>query len=301
MKHVAIIGAGFSGAYLAYQLKHHYRVTVFEKSRGVGGRMSTRYHEQFEFDHGVPSFKAIDPEFLHFLKKFENERIIQEWNGEYIAVPRMNQWVKVLLDKVELRSSTLVQKVDLIKGLWNLEDEYQKNLGAYDILLSTAPPLQTATLLPDFAGELKKRILKPCYVLMLGINGRYGFPTHPQLDGVEKIIFNSSKPQRPHGTSIVIYMNAKWSEQYLEMDLKTLEALIVHKVLKILKIKKQDLGYQSLHRWRYATGDQNAKIIASYWDEKKQCGACGDWCFRGDVESGFLAAQMLLKYVEDND
>lgn len=41
MKRIAIIGAGLSGLVLARQLASNADITVFEKARGVGGRMST--------------------------------------------------------------------------------------------------------------------------------------------------------------------------------------------------------------------------------------------------------------------
>ena len=44
---VAVIGAGISGLFAARTLRDHgVSVTVFDKSRGVGGRMSTRRTDQ---------------------------------------------------------------------------------------------------------------------------------------------------------------------------------------------------------------------------------------------------------------
>ncbi len=297
MKRVAIIGAGFSGAYLAYQLKKHYHVTVFEKSRGVGGRMSTRYHDVFEFDHGVPSFKATHPQFIDFLRTFEEQGVLGKWEGEYVAVPRMNQWVKTLLKDVEVISSTLVQGLDYQDNLWHLKDEHRRHLGAFDLLISTAPPIQSQALLEskvDFETSLKNFSLKPCFVLMLGIQGPYKIPKNLAYEGIEKILINSSKPQRPAATSIVVYMDVKWSEKHLEMEIKSLEESITLDILKALDIQEKDIAYQSLHRWRYALGDEHVQSISHFWDEKKQCGVCGDWCFKGDVESAFLAANILL-------
>ena len=55
-QNIAIIGAGISGLSLANMLKDIANVKVFEKSRGFGGRVATRYSEDFEFDHGAQFF-----------------------------------------------------------------------------------------------------------------------------------------------------------------------------------------------------------------------------------------------------
>ena len=50
MTKIAIIGAGLSGLSVAHLLKNHAEVTLFEKARGVSGRMSTRRAEPYFFD-----------------------------------------------------------------------------------------------------------------------------------------------------------------------------------------------------------------------------------------------------------
>lgn len=55
---IAIIGAGLSGVLLGQSLSPMADVTIFEKSRGVGGRMCTRYADPFYFDHGTQFFTA---------------------------------------------------------------------------------------------------------------------------------------------------------------------------------------------------------------------------------------------------
>ena len=56
-KKIAVIGAGLAGITFACKMKGKFDVNVFEKSRGVGGRMSTREENQFTFDHGAQFFK----------------------------------------------------------------------------------------------------------------------------------------------------------------------------------------------------------------------------------------------------
>ena len=67
---IAIVGAGLSGLVLANQLAARHDVTLFEKSRGVGGRMATRRNFPYYFDHGAQFFTADSREFKAFLKPF---------------------------------------------------------------------------------------------------------------------------------------------------------------------------------------------------------------------------------------
>ena len=63
-QHIAIIGAGMAGITCArtlLQAGHH--VSVFEKSRGVGGRMATRNTPFGSFDHGAQYFTVRDARF----------------------------------------------------------------------------------------------------------------------------------------------------------------------------------------------------------------------------------------------
>ena len=67
--HIAIIGAGMAGITAARTLSQAgYRVTVLEKSRGAGGRMSTRRSEFGGFDHGTQYFTVRDARFRQMMQ-----------------------------------------------------------------------------------------------------------------------------------------------------------------------------------------------------------------------------------------
>ena len=72
---IAIVGAGFSGIILAQKLKNIGEVKIFEKARGVGGRMASRIKDDFNFDFGAQFFIAKKPEFQEFLKPFIEKKI----------------------------------------------------------------------------------------------------------------------------------------------------------------------------------------------------------------------------------
>jgi predicted NAD/FAD-dependent oxidoreductase len=51
MTRIAVIGAGLSGLVFADTLGDAAQIKLFEKSRGYGGRMATRRHDAFQFEH----------------------------------------------------------------------------------------------------------------------------------------------------------------------------------------------------------------------------------------------------------
>jgi predicted NAD/FAD-dependent oxidoreductase len=61
---IAVIGAGIAGLSCAAALAQAgAAVTLYEKSRGPGGRMSTRRGEGWQCDHGAQYVTARDPAF----------------------------------------------------------------------------------------------------------------------------------------------------------------------------------------------------------------------------------------------
>ena len=58
MTKISIIGAGLSGLSVAHLLKDYADITLFEKARGVSGRIASRRAEPYVFDHGAQYFTA---------------------------------------------------------------------------------------------------------------------------------------------------------------------------------------------------------------------------------------------------
>ena len=117
MKNIAIIGAGMTGLSLAYNLQEH-NITIFDKSWRSGGRVSTRKHDNYLFDHGAHylsinhsvnqlnevisrynSGQVIDIDFAtDYLKnKKTRKKIIIGQNG-------MNSIPKSIFDNIKVKS-----------------------------------------------------------------------------------------------------------------------------------------------------------------------------------------------------
>ena len=81
---IAIIGAGLSGLTVANKLSGKANVTLFEKSAGVGGRMSTRRAAPYFFDHGAQFFKIKSNAFEEFLGPMLESNKIKIWNARFV-------------------------------------------------------------------------------------------------------------------------------------------------------------------------------------------------------------------------
>ena len=55
---LAIVGTGMSGLACADGLGQHFEISLFDKSRGLSGRISTRRGKAHAFDHGAQYFRA---------------------------------------------------------------------------------------------------------------------------------------------------------------------------------------------------------------------------------------------------
>ncbi len=101
-RRVAVVGAGISGAACARALvQAGVHVTVFDKSRGPGGRMSTRRAESVDghplaFDHGAQYFTARDPAFVVEVLAAQAAGCLALWRPRMPVNPRSDdaeRWV----------------------------------------------------------------------------------------------------------------------------------------------------------------------------------------------------------------
>lgn len=77
---VAVIGAGLAGLSCGRQLQDAgCRVTIYEKARGPGGRMSTRRGDDWQCDHGAQYFTARDADFRAEVARWEAAGVASVW------------------------------------------------------------------------------------------------------------------------------------------------------------------------------------------------------------------------------
>ncbi len=320
---IAIVGAGLSGLTIANVIGDHAEVTVFEKARGVGGRMSTRYADEFYFDIGAQFFTARNKHFKQFLAPHFSSGLVQEWQGKvvtfekgkemsdriwfephYVATPGMNHLCKKLAENIKIHLNCDIAPLgEKSKHGWELFDKNGNELGCYNWVISTAPPVQTTHLFDNFLPQdssLSQSKFLACYSLMFGFRKKWEhswMAANILNSPLEWIAVNSTKPGRNHNlTTLVVHSSNKWAEAHVEDDLEKTEYFLRDELQQILKFDISDPEYFSLHRWRYALLDKpNSDKIKNeyYYDEVLQLASVGDWCSRSRIEDAWLNSHEL--------
>jgi len=312
---VAVIGAGLSGLVAARDLSKCSEVTVFEKSRGFGGRMATRYGAGFEFDHGAQFFTARSPEFKEFLEPLIARGTVACWRARfaelhrdivtatadwddayphYVGAPRMNAIGRYLADGLTIRQNTTVAQLDPDADGWSLADSDGDALGRFDWVVCAMPAAQTAALLPAdsrLRGLAGKVQMRACYSLMLGFENPLPLPWQAALvhgADISWISVNSSKPQRADRFTLVVHSTNAYADANLDMRLPLVQAHLLREVSELIGIDCGQASFCDLQRWRYANVDKQSGPRCLV-DAKTRLAGCGDWFHHGRVEAAFLS------------
>lgn len=323
MKRVAVIGAGISGLVVAHKLSQEADVVIFEKARGVGGRMSTRYADPFYFDHGAQFFTARSQEFNDFLKPYIEKKIISPWKGKvislesdkkesdriwfephFVASPKMNSLCKEMSDGLNVvKSCEIAPLSSKIPEGWEIKDKDGNSHGYFDFVISTAPSEQTVRLFGSHLQEdnpISQIKMLGCYAVMIGFNKPWDkkwIAAKVNNNPIDWISVDSTKPGRNNDlTSLVIHASNDWSENYIDHDIEEIQNLLLGYFSELTGIETKNADYVSTHRWRYAKV-QNPNNIGSYIDTKVSIAAIGDWCNISRIEDVWLEANSLAEKI----
>ncbi len=328
MARVAVIGAGLTGLVVARALGESHDVTVYEKSRGVGGRLATRYAGDFEFDHGAQFFTARTAAFREFLAPLIEAGHVAPWQARfaefsgpeitssrrwdedyphYVGVPRMNVIGKVLAPGLDIRTGARVTSTAQTDAGWSLTIECTsrgEERADADWLIVTAPLEQALNLVPGrvaLESAIAGRTMLGCYALMLGFDVSPALPFDAALvreADISWISVNSSKPGRAAAPTIVVHATNRWAEANMELELDAVLAHMVAELTRVTGFAADAAVHKDVQRWRYANSPK-ATGATHFLDTDNHFAVSGDWWIRGRVESAFSSANGLLGALKD--
>jgi predicted NAD/FAD-dependent oxidoreductase len=304
----AIVGAGMAGLACADVLAcAGHAVTLFDKGRCPGGRMSTRRLAtplgEVAFDHGAQYFTARDPGFRSQVAAWADRQVVAPWpvvaDDAWVGRPGMNAVVK------HMAAAHAVLWGQRIAGLvrhgqqWRLVGE-TGNFGPFDAVLLAIPAEQAAPILSlhNFPMACIAIIARshPCWSSLLVFDRVLPLPPIIRTGGdIAWATCNSTKPHRGGPEAWVVQATASWSTNHIDGAPDKIATLLHSALATATGVALPDPIAAASHRWRYAlspgTGD------GALWNPDIGLGACGDWLLGPRVECAWLSGRMLAERV----
>ncbi|MBG6222071.1 MULTISPECIES: FAD-dependent oxidoreductase [unclassified Janthinobacterium] len=319
--HIAIIGAGIAGLACATTLRQAgLQVSLFEKSRGAGGRMSTRRGDGWQCDHGAQYFTARNPAFRAEVTRWEQAGVAGQWQLQlpstaadgasgsddtpaqrFVGMPRMSSIASWLAADLPLHTGVAISALQREDSAWRLQAQDAQPLAdRYDAVVLAVPAPQAVPLLrqvaPEQAALAAGTTMAGCWAMMLeyaqplalGFNA--AFINAGPLRWVAR---DSTKPGRNGHESWLLHASAEWSEAHMELDGDSIAAQLL---ASFISMGGQVPQRWSVHRWRYASTPQ-ARNDVCVWEAAQRLGMCGDWLNGGTVEAAWLSGQALAQRI----
>lgn len=315
---IAVVGTGMAGLSAARALAAAgHAVTVFEKSRGPGGRMATRHVRHVElighgsadlsFDHGAQYFTARHPGFVEAVADWRRSRLVIPWAGRvvsfddegwedvapgtdrFVGVPGMSAVAKHLAQGLDIRYEVRIESLDDVRE--------------FDRCVVAVPAPQAAAIvasIPALAERAKAVAMRPCWAVLAAFDE----PVATRFDAafvsgspLAWVARNQSKPRRGTLETWVLHASTSWSAAHVDDQPDTVGPFLLDAFHDLVPAGVPKPFYLDAHRWRYAMADPPlaAGAIA---DDRGRVVLCGDWCAGPRIEdawlSGLAAADRVL-------
>jgi len=308
---VAIVGAGIAGLSCAVRLQQGgCNVTVLDKGRNAGGRMSTRRivvpGGEVAFDHGAQYLTPRDPAFIDVMREWDAAGLVARWPAAgadaWVGTPGMSAIVKHLAAQAKVYWNARVTKFRSTPQGWQVGAAVSEWLAeTYDAVIVATPAEQAAPLLaphdPAMASEALACRSTPCWTVMVAFDGPLAIPHDVIRDAgiIGWAARNSAKPGRGGPEAWVVQASPSWSAAHLEEPVDTvverlIAALATHSATAVPAARVR-VG----HRWRYAR--TTATDLGCLWNDSDRIGAAGDWLIAPRIEGAWLSGRQLAEQI----
>lgn len=318
---IAVIGAGIAGLACARRLADAgHSVAVFDKGRGLGGRLATRRVDGMAFDHGAQYATARQMPFREMLDVLTDDGSAAPWHAvwamlsedgmtrctpsesRWVGVPGMSSMIGPLADGLAVYRRTRIALLahERESGGWVLVDSDGHGHGPFARLVLAVPAPQAGDLLGSYAArfpDLARVRFAPCWAAMIAFRAPLPLPFDAaRLDDpvLAQAARNSSKPQRRDGPDCwVLHAAPDWSRARLEWEPETVAKALLDRFLNLTGVAEADAAvYVHAHRWRHALVEEAAGRPYLH-DPSLGLGLAGDWCLGPRVELAFMSGHLL--------
>jgi len=321
VKSICVIGTGISGATISNLLSRKYKVDVFDKAKGIGGRSAfRRYLSNVGFDHGLQYISPKTKNFKKFLNNLIRKKIVKKWVGSHkfynekvlenknhiklIGTKGNNSISKHLLRNINCHFGFELYKVQKVKKNWKLTF-LNGEVKYYEGLIITAPFPQVKKLTKKFLFNFfknKKIKMNANLTVMVVIKKTKNEISSYFFD--DKILGwaakeNSKKRFKYKYDLWTLQSTYAWANRnfskYKKQKLKFIN-LFIKQFQKLTKSKIKKVYFSNIHGWKYSSNSKPLNV-KSYWNKSLKIGICGDWFNGPRYENGWISAKDLYKKI----
>jgi len=322
MNKIAIIGSGFSSAVLTKLLDPNNNISIFEKSRGPGGRSSTRRVDNVGlFDHGLQFISPKTKEFDSFLNQYL-ESFIKKWNGDfllfeenkiidkkkYIGKLGNNDFVKNLIGS-EVNYLKELFSIKRVGNKWILQFK-DKSIQECEKLILTMPLEQCQKVTSSLGLNLNfEGSMEPNLTTMIGFKKPLGLKSCGIKFKKNSILGwaanESSKLRVGNNDNLELWtlqssldFANKYCHIYRDKKEEVME-LMIQEFFSLLKIQNAEIAHKDIHGWLYAFKKKNFSE-KFYWNSDIKLGICGDWMCGPKAEDAWFSASLLANQINNS-
>lgn len=304
---VGIVGAGMSGLACAEALAAQgHALTILDKGRGAGGRMSVRRMAtplgEAAFDHGAQYFTIRDPRFQARAAELIAAGCVAPWPAAgpdaYVGTPGMNAPVRQMAAAFPVQWGARVTRLSRQGETWRLDVE-NADAVEVDAVVVALPAEQAADLTgpvaPAMAAQAAAARTQPCWTVMAAFADRLPTPTDcwrgTDAEPLGWAARNVSKPGRTGPESWVLQGGPDWSREALEWPPEDVTSVLLAALATRIGADLPPPIAHGAHRWRYARS--GAAGSGALWDPELRLGLCGDWLIGPRVEAAWMSGTTL--------
>ena len=315
-----VVGSGISGSTIAYLLSKRFKVEVFDKAKGSGGRSSNKkLKDNLSFDHGLQYISPKSKLFQNYISKLTKKKILKIWDGNhldftfqkessdkrYIGFKGNNDLSKYHLKNIKQNYSSEVESIKFNNFFWEIRLKNEKILQAQSIIF-TCPFPQLKRLANKYLDKRMSKLpikMEPNITTMVAFKNQKHIPISSIKFNDETLAWAAHENSKNRFKSSISLWTLQSSVKFAKKTInlyrnnKKFENILISKFLNFTGYEKKKIIFKKTHGWKYSF-NYTGSVFKSYWNKKYRLGVCADWFIGPKAESAWISANDLFKKIQ---
>lgn len=288
-----IIGAGISGLILGNGLVQQGRnILILEKSRGVGGRISTRRIDDQGLDHGT-LYLEHDTNLLDLIFNCGLSNNLRFTDEGYFVAGGMTAFPKALAKNIPITKEARATSLTRENSRWKIETDHAGTFMANNLVV-TAPLPQALELLEHSRLQLNLplEVTSLSYTKgLLALITANGPEPRPFIANPDIFSLTPMLQRGLHPKGYVLRMTPDFSERNYHFPDEELLKMLTREFINSFSTAPEILSAE-LKKWKYL--QPKAALEIPYLEAAPSLFLIGDSFLSPDTKGAILSARMLL-------